>query len=40
MLPGETDGISKAITVEKAIDYIKNLEDQLARVKAELASKT
>jgi hypothetical protein len=39
MLPGETDGISKAITVEKAIDYIKNLEEQLAKVKAELAAK-
>jgi hypothetical protein len=39
MLPGETDGISKAITVEKAIDYIKNLEDQLAKAKAELATK-
>ena len=39
MLPGETDGISKAITVEKAIDYIKNLEEQLVRAKAELAAK-
>jgi len=39
MLPGESDGISKAITVEKAIDYIKNLEEQLAKVKAELAAK-
>jgi len=39
MLPGETDGISKAITVEKAIDYIKGLEDELSRVRAELAAK-
>jgi hypothetical protein len=39
MLPGETDGISKAITVEKAIDYIKSLEEQLAKVKAELGAK-
>jgi flagellin-like hook-associated protein FlgL len=39
MLPGENDGISKAITVEKAIEYIKTLEDQLEKVKAELAAK-
>ena len=39
MLPGETDGISKAITVEKAIDYIKSLEEQLVKVKAELGAK-
>ena len=39
MLPGETDGNSKAITVEKAIDYIKHLESQLAQAKAELVAK-
>jgi hypothetical protein len=39
MLPGETDGNSKAITVEKAIDYIKHLEEQLAQAKAELGTK-
>lgn len=39
LLPGETEGISKAITVEKAIDYIKTLEEQLAKAKAELATK-
>ena len=39
MLPGETDGISKAITVEKAIEYIKTLEEQLATARAELGTK-
>jgi len=36
LLPGDTDGNSKAITVEKAIEYIKSLEEQLAKAKAEL----
>ena len=39
MLPGDSDGNSKAITVEKAIDYIKHLESQLAQAKAELDAK-
>jgi hypothetical protein len=39
MLPGESDGNSKAITVEKAIDYIKHLEEQLALARAELNAK-
>jgi hypothetical protein len=39
MLPGESDGNSKAITVEKAIDYIKQLESQLAQARAELDAK-
>jgi hypothetical protein len=39
MLPGEADGISKAITVERAIEYIKSLEEQLSLAKAELNAK-